>query len=517
MAVLVDDCLLEIFEYLENDPRSLHFCVLVNRQWCQHAIPVLWRNPWKYRQGGCLKNLIDIYISTLPEKTQNKLSVDEIIEFPLFNKLTFEYSKFLQSIVLSELDNDIRLWVHNQPIRIHESSFIFKPQRKRKAAKNHTKAIWDEFHEGDDGGRIQRINYKANKKIITYELLKFFLVNSTNIDTLYASNLSTRSFYYIMEIIEWNPITKNRIDNLRQLQFGSNVIHLLPRTLCNVEYLEIENCNLCSDGLRNFINAQNNLKELNVKFSKARGDINKTSDIISSKESITRLIINDSPGICLILKGFENLTELIITYTEQYTVSFWKHMAKASLRNLKKLIINHNYIIYYDLIAKFIDSSSCDLEQFIINTKIQGDQSVTDLYIKSISRHCPSLKVFQGVISVSNLSEFSQLLKCTNLKILHLYPTQKMCQFDSFMEAMMEVPLDNLSRLYLETGWKLMKIEIFKNFMNKRNSLELKPISFHCHKNFVNRRSIFLNLCEDYKRKDYLLDYHLYGYLNNYD
>src|SRR5688572_12753067 len=114
MAVLVDDCLLEIFEYLENDPRSLHFCVLVNRQWCQHAIPVLWRNPWKYRQGGCLKNLIDIYISTLPEKTQNKLSRDEIIEFPLFNKLTFEYSKFLQSIVLSELDNDIRLWVHNQ-------------------------------------------------------------------------------------------------------------------------------------------------------------------------------------------------------------------------------------------------------------------------------------------------------------------------------------------------------------------------------------------------------------------
>ncbi|CAI2171543.1 10818_t:CDS:2 [Funneliformis geosporum] len=451
------------------------------------------------------------------EKTQNKLLRDEIIDSPLFKKLTFEYSKFLESIVLSELVDDIVHWIHNKPIRIPDYSFNYKPQRKRDAAKNHTKEIWDELYADNDRIIIQKANFKYSKKNLTYELLKFFLTNSTNIDALYTTNPSIKSFCYIMEIIERNPVTKNLIDNLRKLQFGSNVIHLLPRTLCNVEYLELENCNLCSDGLRNFINAQNNLKELSVKISKARGDIKKTLDIISSKVSITRLIIDDSPGTCFILKGFENLTELIITYNEQYNISFWKHMAKASLRNLKKLIINYNYTIYYDLIAKFIDNSSCDLEQFIINTKIQEDQSVADLYIGSISRHCPSLKVFQGVINESNLSAFSHLLKCTNLKILHLYPTQKMCQFDGFMKAIMENSSDNLSRLYLETGWKLMKLGSFKNFMNERNSSGLKPISFHCHKNFVNRRSIFLNLCEDYKRKDYLIDYHLYGNLNSYD
>src|SRR5439155_784376 len=184
----------------------------------------------------------------------------------------------------------------------------------------------------------------------------------------------------------------------------------------------------------------------------------------------------------------------------------------------KKLIINSNKI-YYDIITRFINNSSCDLEQIIITTSSRfGDPcNNIGLYINSISNNCPSLTIFKGVISESNVAELSQLLKrCGNLKTLHLYPamqdfTQKICQFDNLLNEMINISSNNLSRLYLEIGWRLTLIEYFKNFVKKRKLLELNPISFYAHKNFAYNSSIFLNICEDYKQKDYLLDYYFYN------
>ena len=47
---LLEDCLFEIFEYLENDKITLHSCLLTNRLWCQTSVCILWRNIWKFKQ-----------------------------------------------------------------------------------------------------------------------------------------------------------------------------------------------------------------------------------------------------------------------------------------------------------------------------------------------------------------------------------------------------------------------------------------------------------------------------------
>nr|CAG8466214.1 8128_t:CDS:2 [Entrophospora candida] len=46
MAKLPVDCLSEIFSYLENDIKSLHSCVLINRLWCEAALKYLWKKPF---------------------------------------------------------------------------------------------------------------------------------------------------------------------------------------------------------------------------------------------------------------------------------------------------------------------------------------------------------------------------------------------------------------------------------------------------------------------------------------
>src|SRR5437667_7252121 len=109
---LVDDCLQNIFECLNNDPKTLHSCILVSRQWCQYAIPVFWRNPWKCRREWLLKSsfaIINTYISTLPKEILQNLLRDGIIQCSLLKKPIFEYSKFLQSIVLHELEDDVKI------------------------------------------------------------------------------------------------------------------------------------------------------------------------------------------------------------------------------------------------------------------------------------------------------------------------------------------------------------------------------------------------------------------------
>src|SRR2546430_2623772 len=47
MNKLDHDCLTLIFEILHNDKISLYPCLLVNRLWCEVAVPILWRNPWE--------------------------------------------------------------------------------------------------------------------------------------------------------------------------------------------------------------------------------------------------------------------------------------------------------------------------------------------------------------------------------------------------------------------------------------------------------------------------------------
>ncbi|CAJ0747854.1 7046_t:CDS:2 [Entrophospora sp. SA101] len=46
---------------------NLHSCLLVNRQWCEATIPLLWRNSFYYFEKGNEK-LIDVYISCFNEK-----------------------------------------------------------------------------------------------------------------------------------------------------------------------------------------------------------------------------------------------------------------------------------------------------------------------------------------------------------------------------------------------------------------------------------------------------------------
>src|SRR6266496_1750310 len=103
---LLTETLNQIFNELELD--ELFSCILVNRKWCQIAIPILWSDPWKnidtyiafsYNYGNIKKYvlLISTYISCLSEDDRNIiLNLSDIPSSNLLTRPFFDYPIFLR-------------------------------------------------------------------------------------------------------------------------------------------------------------------------------------------------------------------------------------------------------------------------------------------------------------------------------------------------------------------------------------------------------------------------------------
>src|ERR1051325_7450472 len=77
---LPTDCLLKIFEYLEDDKLSLRSCLLVCRLWCVPAASILWRNIWDFRPRSRITlSIFSTLFACLPEESKNLLRENNII------------------------------------------------------------------------------------------------------------------------------------------------------------------------------------------------------------------------------------------------------------------------------------------------------------------------------------------------------------------------------------------------------------------------------------------------------
>ena len=80
MSQLIEDCLRIIFTELKNDSSSLYSCILVNRYWCRIAVPILWKNPYNFKNISRNK-FYNTIINFLPTNSKQIL-LDNNIELP---------------------------------------------------------------------------------------------------------------------------------------------------------------------------------------------------------------------------------------------------------------------------------------------------------------------------------------------------------------------------------------------------------------------------------------------------
>src|SRR6266516_1531157 len=107
MSQLPDDCLNEIFEYLEDDRITLYSCLLVNRLWCKISVRFLWRTIRNY----------NTLIACLPNESKEILYNNKIVFSTSTSKPPiFNYVSFCKSISLSDAKYDIWRFLQQQHI-----------------------------------------------------------------------------------------------------------------------------------------------------------------------------------------------------------------------------------------------------------------------------------------------------------------------------------------------------------------------------------------------------------------
>ncbi|RIB23695.1 hypothetical protein C2G38_2072077 [Gigaspora rosea] len=110
------DCIEEIVEFLENNIRTLHSCLLVNRLWCQTVVPVLWRQPFRYKRFNPSANLLQTYWSCMTVDCipiEDRLILQEFnIKLPDSNQSSaiFNYPSFIKRLNYRDLYDFAVIW-----------------------------------------------------------------------------------------------------------------------------------------------------------------------------------------------------------------------------------------------------------------------------------------------------------------------------------------------------------------------------------------------------------------------
>src|SRR4051812_39447140 len=108
MSKLNKDILFLLFEELQDDSSSLFSCLLVNRLWCETAVPILWRDPWRFDEIK-FKNKTSLYyviISSFPNDIKEFLTRQGIQLPPTSNQsLLFDYLFFCRSFHVNSIDH----------------------------------------------------------------------------------------------------------------------------------------------------------------------------------------------------------------------------------------------------------------------------------------------------------------------------------------------------------------------------------------------------------------------------
>ncbi|RIA95989.1 hypothetical protein C1645_733613 [Glomus cerebriforme] len=212
---IVNDCILEILLYLTNDHLTLYNCIRVNRIWCQLAIPLLWKNPFKSESPKIIQTLIQ----SLDAQWRNQLLRRRAFNSSLSSSLPstlYNYSSFIQHFDFSSFKTSVTKWLfvllnrnpkYVEMIFVYQlvGTYVFKNTRgfvSLNIEYDHNK-INDDFDYYGDPGEIFDEEVTSNF-LELYDISKFgnFKDAMANIESLKYTFLGFEPTYHQKDFIK---------------------------------------------------------------------------------------------------------------------------------------------------------------------------------------------------------------------------------------------------------------------------------------------------------------------------
>ncbi|EXX50340.1 uncharacterized protein OCT59_011418 [Rhizophagus irregularis] len=447
MTHLTADCLNEIFRYFEEDKAVLHSCLLVNRFWCEVSVRILWETP------NVSVEVLNTLITCLPDESKEFLykvgtilkptipCEKEVMSASTSKHPLFNYVSYCKVLSISNIYSIVKLFFNNK----------------------------------------QSVNTKENINLLTQEIFKMFMgvssikkLSYTNDDVKIPNNINFVNF----------PGTKYCLRNLSEFTCTSNVnsevFNQLSKICHNIQSLNIKfnkYSDKVSDGLKNLISSQNNLKSLSLTYYES----NHWSDIIDSlskhSNTLIKLIIKgkDNHWPLSFIKDFKNLQELEISLSyvskEDDGYSDFEHFEDLqyfTFPHLKKLNINLPKKVE-PIVVKFLENNGMNLVEF---------QSKCKSINRAVNDHCPKLKSLHTTFGekFSGLLLRNILKKCKKLESIEPFRRGSNLSGKELLKIVDENSPKNFHELNLHNYYEELDAEDLKSFcisLEKRNPLKL--------------------------------------------
>ncbi|CAG8654966.1 2853_t:CDS:2, partial [Paraglomus occultum] len=115
---LPSDILYYIFSMMvEKNLKTLNTCILVNKSWCEHALPIFWREPFRGGEPICV-SVVDNYIGCLSDEEREVLEECGIrLRTYKGRSSCINYAQYLRYLSMADLYTVVRAWTDRTQIR----------------------------------------------------------------------------------------------------------------------------------------------------------------------------------------------------------------------------------------------------------------------------------------------------------------------------------------------------------------------------------------------------------------
>ncbi|CAG8555702.1 6715_t:CDS:2 [Dentiscutata heterogama] len=401
-ARLPADCLYDIFNLLKDDIKSLHSCILVNRLWCETAIPYLWSHPFK-RSTPPAPSLISVLVACLSDDEKSVLVQNGIkLSSQLKRPPTFDYASFIPHLSLESLYSSVQNWTMRQSVKRRSSI---------------------------SSQCISGINTSALS--VYYSLCRLLFGNISTITSLKLDRPTKLS----------SPTADDSLgidlslQNIKNLTIRYTSDHFLFDPLLkqaeNIEYLSVIKSS--EAGLRNFEDLQY-LSSLIFSQSKLRSFSLMCYDTVNgfSPSVLTPLASQADTLVSLILHGIPfpgdssihaltictNLEELDIRRCTNGPGCQLDQILNVEFPNLRKVKVVESSILWGHLIASAIQKNPTDLEELHYQPWEDEEHDVLSTsIIQSITKWQPKLKKFGIALGADEIPSLIEILNVPGCKL----------------------------------------------------------------------------------------------------
>ncbi|CAI2176875.1 7944_t:CDS:2 [Funneliformis geosporum] len=387
---LPPECLVAVFELLENDISALYSCIRVNRHWCRLAVPVLWRRPFEHVYPEVYgSRAINTYINCLSKDDKQRLISSYVVMPSQQVQPIFYYPKFLQGFDCDNFISSVRAWLPGDPepelIQLTArliGNMIFRRSRGLKNLRYLRKEV------PDDMTLVDFLTYTEVIRALTR--LQRFEFRSSHV----ADRDFTRAWLNLFAKASASA------KNLRHI-----TVHIKKKN--RDSYLELDH------SITDLIGVQKCVQSISVNsfWSTSNSQLIYQA-MLQHSRSLNYLRIqglSDLPLLFQVLRSCRNLKTL------EFAQSWIKDDNFTIIPSKHTLSIQHLYYYFdygpLDFINALLQMSSHNLKSFT-------SKQFTPLIITTIRDYCPNIKHLCIRLIPSDFALFEQLLNTLQLEHL---------------------------------------------------------------------------------------------------